>query len=89
MRRYGLLPIWIAAALAATTGGCATGLGAPGGASLNGNQLADTLRAIATDTACGHTDRLNVILGPVPSGTIFLERSCPGPAAAPPPPPSS
>lgn len=66
--------------LAACTTGCATGL-SPGGAKLTGDQLAATMKDIATDPKCGHTDTLNVILGPVPSGSLFLQRQCPGPPA--------
>lgn len=39
---------------------------------------------IAKDPNCGHTDRINIILGVVSSGSIFLERNCPMPAAKPP-----
>lgn len=65
-------------------GACQTGCGTipgTGGPSLNGDQLAAAMKDIAMDPNCGHTDTLNVILGPVPSGSLFLQRQCPGPAA--------
>jgi hypothetical protein len=34
---------------------------------------------IAKDPNCGHTDTLSVQLGPVSTGSVFLQRSCPGP----------
>lgn len=54
--------------------------GAPG---RGGSELSEAIRTIATDPNCGHTDRLNVTLGPIPTGSIFLERNCPGPADRP------
>jgi hypothetical protein len=46
------------------------------GGSSNAELLA-TLKAIATDPSCGHVDRVNVTLGALPSGSVFLERNCP------------
>lgn len=84
MRRYGLLPkylvLFAAAAVSVSLSGCA-GMPGTSGASLNSDQLAEAVKSIAMDPNCGHTDTLNVILGPVPSGSLFLQRLCPSPAA--------
>ena len=47
--------------------------------------LMDKLTELAKDPNCAHRDTINVILGPVPSGTILLDRNCPGPSGALPP----
>ncbi|MBW8814053.1 MAG: hypothetical protein JF588_11565 [Caulobacterales bacterium] len=47
-------------------------IGAGGGA---GGDWASAAIAIAKDPACSHTDVLDVMLGPVPSGHVHLERS--------------
>lgn len=73
MRRILLLATASVAAIALA--GC-NGLGALTG-SPGGSQLSEAIKAIATDPNCGHTDRLAVALGPVPSGTVYLERNCP------------
>jgi len=47
-------------------------------------QLSDTLKAIASDPRCGHTDRVQGDLGGLGSGLhVFLERTCPAAVAAP------
>jgi hypothetical protein len=66
-----------AAIAALALSSCGT-LGAVTGGRDDG-KFAEAIMAIATDPNCGHTDRLNVTLGPVPSGSIFLERNCPAP----------
>lgn len=45
-----------------------------------------TLKEIASDPRCGHTDRISGNLGGLGGNNlnVFLERTCPAPAAAPP-----
>lgn len=65
------------AALGLSVAGCGTVTG-------GGNaELLAAIKTMATDPNCGHTDRLNVTLGALPSGSVFLERNCPMPAAPP------
>jgi hypothetical protein len=57
------------------------------GAGSNNSALTDGLLKIATDPNCTHADVLDVMLGPIPSGHIHLERSgCATPAGVPAPP---
>jgi hypothetical protein len=65
------LPLLAGVALACLLSGCGS---LSGGSNA---ELMTTLKAIATDTNCGHTDRVNVILGPMPTGSLLLERTCP------------
>lgn len=46
------------------------------------SEFTKAILEIAKDRACGHTDRVNVVLGPLASGSIFLERNCPAPVPA-------
>lgn len=39
-------------------------------------ELLDRLTELAKDPNCAHRDTINVILGPVPSGSILLDRNC-------------
>jgi hypothetical protein len=75
-----LLLAGAALALGVALSGCAS-LGVPGA----GNSgLTDAALKIAQDPNCGHSDTVDVILGPVPSGHVHFERSCPkGETAAP------
>jgi hypothetical protein len=56
--------------LAASLSGCA-GLPGAGG----GTDWAKAAMEIAKDPACAHTDILDIMVGPVPSGHVHLERS--------------
>ena len=72
MRRYGLLPVWLAAAAALS--GCAGVL--PG----NSNSSFD-LNKFLTDPACAHDDKVTGVTGAagVPASLQFsAERHCPG-----------
>lgn len=53
------------------TSACST-LGGAGGSNA---ALTDALLKIATDPNCTHSDILDVMLGPIPSGHVHLERS--------------
>ena len=46
-------------------------------------ELIDRLTTLASDPNCGHRDTINIILGPVPSGSILLDRNCPVPQVVP------
>jgi hypothetical protein len=56
--------------------GCAGVTSLTGGSS---SQLADTLKAIASDPNCGHTDRIQGNLGGLGGNNlnVYLERTCP------------
>lgn len=49
-------------------------LGLPGTGG-SGSDWSKAAVEIAKDPSCGHTDILDVMLGPVPSGHVHLERS--------------
>lgn len=72
-----------ATALAAA---CLAVSGCAGVNSASSTQLSDTLKAIASDPNCGHTDRVQGDIGGLSSGLhVFLERTCPArPAVTPP-----
>lgn len=82
MRRYGLLPIWIAALVAgAATSGCAT---LPGGATGLDPKFLEGVKDVITDPKCGHDDKFNATVGAagIPaSTTVSAERHCPAPLA--------
>lgn len=68
--------IAIAAASLAVTA-CGT---IPLGNDQTGKSWADAAIEIAKDPKCGHTDRIDIDLGIVSKGKIFLERACTSPA---------
>lgn len=67
------LTLITALALSVTLSGCSTAAGGNG-------QFLSAITEIAKDPKCGHTDRVNVVLGPISTGSVFLERNCPAPA---------
>lgn len=70
-----LLLAGAALALGASLSACSSlGVAGPGT-----QGWSDAALKIAQDPSCGHSDVLDVILGPVPSGHVHLERACPQP----------
>lgn len=55
----------------------------PLGNDQTGKSWADAAIEIAKDPKCGHTDRIDIDLGVVSKGKVFLERACTQPQPAP------
>jgi hypothetical protein len=73
-----------AAALALSLSACATaGLGKPTGKDGQQQSWAAAAVEIAKDPNCGHTDDIDIMLGPISQGHVKLQRNCPVPGAKP------
>lgn len=67
-----LKTILLAGCAVVLSAGLTACMGLPG---TGGSDWAKAAVEIAKDPACGHTDVLDIMLGPVPSGHVHLERS--------------
>lgn len=74
--------IALACAAALALSACATaGLGTPAGNDGKQESWAAAAVEIAKDPNCGHTDDIDIMLGPISQGHVKLNRTCPVPAA--------